>query len=1547
MKRKIFSKLLMGAFLIASVSMFVSCKDYDDDIQKNSQEIEALKAKLNSEISNAKSDFATQLSTVTSQITALQSDIDAKIAKLATAADVKSATDALQKDIDELKGLTQRVAVLETQIAAIDALKSDVAAKANQSDYETLAKQVGDLAALTGSFALAKDIPTEAQIKAYAEATVKSLAVQQDAFDAYKKQVEGDLAKYATKDEIKNFITKADLAGLVTTEELKESLKGLDIEALNSSIKKLNELIDDSYKAKLDELIKNAQTKSDVDAAIKELSDEVAKKFEELGKSIDAEVGANLRALEAFVAKRVTSVVLKPDFYWEGLEAIETAYLKTPEFKENGAYDFKYIINGWTQGDNEVKVHVDNIMSWLCTDGTKLSSESNKTWDAHMTQRKPSGTSSTAITYYSLIEADGVAYANNQKKTLQYVTIAPNAIAKYHINPATADLKDAKYSFYQNTAEVYTRADASIDATPVDGVKFENGILTVPFKVKYDQVWAYFSKWAFDNDTWTAWQNNAGANWGYEPGNVWDNAHNNGGYTYINWQTGQAVDANGNPIDVVTAINQYWSGNGTPSAYGTSDYYKADGSFDKQDVAKLPFISLSVTTNDTLVTSDYGVVVPATYTIVALADKAPNKVLDKGTFVGDHDNTFNYIRRNHLYESVGVEGTYDYNGTGYSWYNGPGAIPSPATHDVAYRDTIDLLPFIETHYSYTTYTRYGQSTVDKVMSDDLMKKLGLHYEFKEIHYITGKNITSESAHIKHVGDAKSGKFTPCSIELDENNEWIKGSQIVPAGREVIDREPLVRVDLVTEDGKIVRYGYIKLRITENKESLEDVNVEVDLSDYYMNCGDQMRMTWYQFEKLILAKLNGGKGLTKQEFEDKYYFMNEGGWGSMPQNYNGALYGTADANQFWGTRWYRDANGKIVEAASANNENDAVNTFDYKKWTADNNWFGRVWYTPHDNPTGTHDWDEQTNVLIWDLHGYNEAFEYNADGTVKSTYRGNMKDLYTANLFERLIKVADATFERKGLSQKTISTIVRFKSKTDDIYVNVKLNIPVGKLHFEWGAVNNKDWAHWYKFNSPTPGTLDNAKPYWNEFDAHINPFKPSNNGYNFLDVYSYTQLLTDNWLDPTKMVVLEETDKFGKFQSPNAPVVSFLFTTPTKDVNSKRVSANNNGEWDVLGASGTKWTLKVGAHNGIDNTAIFAVKKNGKNYGPEEVCYLDDQLTKVIGTVNTVIANNNRIHYHGLEAAGAANLYPAATDLVNKVGAYEADGDPRFTLGEGLNNMKTAEYLDDNVDKTFTAYLELKVAHNLCYNPLIGKRLFNIRVHRPINVAGKEYEWNDRVLNDNRLAIKDLVEIVDWNRFPVVPAGNSEIQHQHTIFDITQPAYASVYASAGKMKAQNIGIPYEYYGIQELAVRYDEIRTDHAKQPDVRANKYYDPALIKQNTDLVKDLNSLTSWRETNLKTLSLINADGTTVPFDVAHAYNKSNYNAAAPGNTTFGWLYYNNNASNVQLFHIYVPIAVKYNWGNIAYDYVFGENVAKPAKLDNDYTQTVWAIITVKGTH
>ena len=1509
MKRKIFSKLLMGAFLIASVSMFVSCKDYDDDISKNSADITALKSQL----SALESSLTSQLNSAKSDLASAKSALETAIASKADASTVSS----LSEKVTDAIG---RISALEAQIKTLDeyAKKADLANYATAEDVADIAAALlvvnGNIDAVEGQIEALKSLIETVSGKVLTEEELTALIVKNAAAKTLETQVEA-LEKFQKEVKDANYLTAADLEGI------------------NKKIADLEKAIEEAQKIEIPEI--------DMDAITAALTSQ----FQSLNDQIN-ELAEGLSTINMLINKKLTSIVLKPDFYWEGIEGIETAFLTTPQFVENGTYDFDYQVTGYTEGDDVIKVHVDKVMAWEAFDKNnqevKLCSETLKTWDPYFYNLKPRGTSSTAYTHFSLIDQDGIALAASwvdpkdatNKLTLQYVTIAPLAEAKYHINPSSADLDGMSYSFFQNTAEVYTRADGkSIKATPAaDKITFDKGILTVPFSVDYATVWDYFAKWAYDNNTFAYWQNNDYWWSLYESGNepVWDDAH---GWSWVNYQTGTAVDAEGNVVSVVTDV---WWGNSKASAYGSSNYWDSKGNF-VQQVAPLPFISLTAAVNDTTVNSDYAVVVPATYTIVALADNKPNTSLDRNTFVSNHSNIMNHIRDNHLYETVGVKGTYDFVGETPNRYtaNSPGAIPSPATHDVAYRDTIDLLPFIETHYSYTTYTRYGQSTVDKVMTKALMEKLGLHYEFKEIDYTIGKNSTSESQHIQHIGDAKSGQFAPRSVDVNTG----KRIDNKEAGREVIDREPLVRVDLVTEDGKIIRYGYIKLRITETKNSLDDVNVEFELTDAYMNCGDQLRLTWYQVEAGILAKLNDGKGMTKYEFERNYYFVNEGGYTDMPANWNGALYSTAAANKFYGVR-YTEKDGKIVEAADASNENDAVNAFDYTKWTVDNNWFGRVWYTPHDNATEAHGWDEQTNVLVWDLHGYNE------EESAGVPYRGNMNGLYTPNLFDKLISVAGASYESKGLSTKAISTIVRFKNKNNDTYVNVKLIIPVGKLHFEYGAVGNKDWSHWFEFNSANVGTKDEAKPYWNEFDAHVNPFKPSNNGYRHLDVYSYNQLLTDNWLDPTQMIeMLGEKAKFSKFYAPTAPVVSFLFTYPVKDLNSKDVSATTielegkkfANAWQVRGASGTVWTLQVGAHNGVANTAIYAVGKDTKIYGPEEVAYLDDQLVK--DGVN--VAQNNRIHYHGLEVTG--DLYPAATDLINLVGAYDVQGNPRFDLTSGLTNMTNAEYLDNNIDKTFTAYIHLDVAHDLCYDPLIGKNNFNVRVHRPINVVGKEYEWDDRVLNDNRLAIKDLIEVVDWNRFPVVAYNTGKILARNTMFGIEQPAYSTVYNNATTMKQQNAGIPFEYYGISELAVRYDEIRTDHAKQPSVRQNKYYDAAQIKANTDLVKDLNSLTSWRETGLKTLSLINADGTPVSFTNAHAYNKSDENASGNG-TQFGWLYYNNNASVVQEFHIYVPIAVKYNWGNIAYDVNLD---ATGAKLDKDYTQTVWAIITVKGTH
>lgn len=687
----------------------------------------------------------------------------------------------------------------------------------------------------------------------------------------------------------------------------------------------------------------------------------------------------------------------------------------------------------------------------------------------------------------------------------------------------------------------------------------------------------------------------------------------------------------------------------------------------------------------------------------------------------------------------------------------------------------------------------------------------------------------------------------------------------------------------------------------------DLDIEVILdNDLYMNAGDRAVMTLTQFESLILAQLNGGAGMTKADFEANYRFLDEGEHGDMPTSANGALYETAASNSFWGQRFYSSVNGTVRQAANSDNENDAVNKYGHYRWTADNNWFGRVWYNP----------EESTGTLIWDLHGYIETV-----GNISSY--GNMKDAPgIPNLFSQLLKVSGASYDSKGLSTRDISTVVRFVNKTTGNFINVRLIIPVGKIHFEYGAVANKDWAQWYQFNTSEVGGSDASWPYSKEFDTHVNLYDPDNRDCAFLQTTSLSQNLADYWLNPATMIALYgNRTYFSKFYSSASFDLSFSFTTPVNGINSKDVSANK-GQWNVTGASGTIWTLQLAAHNGVDNTAIVAVKKNDVAYGPEEICYLDGTFEK-----NGVeILRNNYIHYHGLETTG--NLYPAATDVLNKMGAYDDQG-----------NTNSPYFLEDNIDRAFTAYLKVNVSNDDLYDPLISKNYFNVRYQRPINIAAKNYIWGEQAVADNRIAIKDLVEIIDWNNVPVVAGNSASLNASNSIFGVDQPSYTDVYNDATSMKQQNLGVPFEYYGISELAVRYDEIRTDYGKTAETRGNVFSSEADITANTDLAKSVAFLNGSAESGLKALSLINADGTAVSFTSAHAYNHSDLNASGDG-TNYGWLYYNGSAT--EPFHIYVPIAVKYNWGSIAYD---DQLDAAGTKLDDDYTQTVWAVITVNA--
>ena len=88
MKRKYLSVLLMGALTIASTSTFTSCKDYDDDITANANEITNLQGKLETLKTDLESQLATCKSTCATELASTKKALEDAIAKKADASDI-------------------------------------------------------------------------------------------------------------------------------------------------------------------------------------------------------------------------------------------------------------------------------------------------------------------------------------------------------------------------------------------------------------------------------------------------------------------------------------------------------------------------------------------------------------------------------------------------------------------------------------------------------------------------------------------------------------------------------------------------------------------------------------------------------------------------------------------------------------------------------------------------------------------------------------------------------------------------------------------------------------------------------------------------------------------------------------------------------------------------------------------------------------------------------------------------------------------------------------------------------------------------------------------------------------------------------------------------------------------------------------------------------------------------------------------------------------------------------------------------------------------
>ena len=128
MKKKVFSKLLMVA-LVATVGVFTSCKDYDDDINDLRSKLDGLNTSLTNTVDSKITAVNTDIKALETQLNQVKEDYAKADANLKTLLDEAAATgkanttaiESLKQEIVDLKATDANLT------AAINELKSGLA----------------------------------------------------------------------------------------------------------------------------------------------------------------------------------------------------------------------------------------------------------------------------------------------------------------------------------------------------------------------------------------------------------------------------------------------------------------------------------------------------------------------------------------------------------------------------------------------------------------------------------------------------------------------------------------------------------------------------------------------------------------------------------------------------------------------------------------------------------------------------------------------------------------------------------------------------------------------------------------------------------------------------------------------------------------------------------------------------------------------------------------------------------------------------------------------------------------------------------------------------------------------------------------------------------------------------------------------------------------------------------------------------------------------------------------------------------------------------
>ena len=399
MYKKIFSAILFGALTFASTSTFVSCKDYDDDIDALNSRVDANDADnkalhdaldaANAELTNLKQQLANEVARLDGLVAAAQGTADQAL-EIADRAD-KLSQENKQAIANEIIRATAAEAALEVRIKKLEEevipelkqLISDL--QENKLDKKTFQEEA-------------------AKIWAKMEAIETDLGKALKRIETLEKGLEDEVkARKALAEDLEQ--QKKIIANHETRlKELEEKVVP-ELRKLISDLRSEYEAKVKEIEGKIDALDKRVKANED---DIKTLKEDVRKINEELDK-----INNKLNELNVLILRSLRSLVFIPDFYYFGIEATELS----------GVY-YKY---------------------WLISDMPKVNADDNDpTWNL-LNRGKLQCFENPAL--------------SKQKEDF----LVENFVARYHLNPSSADLSKLtveNFAVLSGDREYRTRAAA-------------------------------------------------------------------------------------------------------------------------------------------------------------------------------------------------------------------------------------------------------------------------------------------------------------------------------------------------------------------------------------------------------------------------------------------------------------------------------------------------------------------------------------------------------------------------------------------------------------------------------------------------------------------------------------------------------------------------------------------------------------------------------------------------------------------------------------------------------------------------------------------------------------------------------------------------------------------------------------------------------------------------------------------------------------------------------------------------------------------------------